>query len=114
MHDQILQHLKSCFPQSVPLASLKIQLEALISHTSDELQRCSKAGFASKSYYEAVCKYYRIHVHSHVVKFKQLSWLKPKHAEKRQEYIQALILHSLEVQSYYLEGAQVNTYQVLI
>lgn len=31
------------------------------------------------------------------------------HAEKRQEYIQALILHSLEVQSYYLEGAQVNT-----
>lgn len=48
-------------------------------------------------------------MHSHFVKFKQLSWLKPKHAEKRQEYIQALILHSLEVQSYYLEGGQVNT-----
>lgn len=113
MHDLILQHLESGFSESVSLASLKIQLEALVSHTSIELQHCSKVGFASKSYYEArglyICKYYRILVRSHFVKFAELHWLKPKHTEKRQEYIQALILHSLEVQSYCLEGAQVNT-----
>lgn len=91
MHDLILQHLESGFSQSVSLASLKIHLEALISHTSDKLQHCKKVGFASKSYYEAqglnISKYYKIHVHSHFVKFAELSWLKPKCTEKRQEYI---------------------------
>lgn len=91
MHDLILQDLKSGFSQSVSLASLKIQLEAPISHTSDELQHCSKVGFASKSYSEAgglyICKYYSIDMHSRFVKFAELSWLKPKHTGKRQEYI---------------------------
>lgn len=83
MHGLVLQHLKSCFSQPVPLASFKRQLERLSSHSSDELLHCSQGCgggggglplkvLMRKGVLIHIQMLQRIHVHSHLAYLSEL------------------------------------------
>ena len=91
MHDLILQHLKSCFSTVCPTCLIKDTIRGIYLPHQWWITTPQQGGFCLKKLVWDgglyICKYCRIQVHSHFVKFAQLSWLRPKHTEKRQEYI---------------------------